>query len=289
MNLKIETLPYQFIDSGEHRKLERFGAFLIDRPAPSAIWKKNLPLKLWQSADLIFNRQELNRWQTNGSIPSQWITQLDQLLFKIMPTDFGHLGLFPEHHFFWEWIRATLKKAASTSLKKPNLLNLFAYSGGATLAAAQAGAEVCHLDASKGMIAWAIENAKLNHLEKAPIRWIIDDVMKFLKREIKRGKKYEGIILDPPSFGRGNKGELFKIEEQLIPLLEACKELLSEQPLFLILSCHTPSFTPLSLAQLLRQIVGDLGGEIDSGEMALKSAEQTFILPSGAFARWQNV
>jgi 23S rRNA (cytosine1962-C5)-methyltransferase len=193
---------------------------------------------------------------------------------KIAPTDFGHLGVFPEHAALWDWMGSRIQKG-------DRVLNLFAYSGGATMKAASMGAEVCHLDASKGMVDWARENGKLNGLEKAPIRWIVDDALKFLKREEKRGSFYEGIVLDPPTFGRGGKGEVFKIEDEIIPLLELCRNVLSKRPKFLIFSCHTPGFTPIVLEHLLFQL---FGRKVESGEMLLESPG-AFSIPSGAFAR----
>ncbi len=263
---------YQLLDSGDGQKLEQFGEFTLLRPCSQAIWKPSLKLK----PDAVFTRDD--KWKFFKKLPKAWTVLQKGVLFKVEPTDFGHLGLFPEHGDLWEWMR-------SISLKGKRILNLFAYSGGATLAAAQMGAEVCHLDASKGMIDWARENAKLNKLENAPIRWIVDDVLKFLKRELKRESFYDGIILDPPTFGRGSKGEVFKIERDLMPLLELCSELLSKKPLFVILSCHTPGFTPLMLQHLLGQTMPR--GHIDVGEMALHSPD-TISIPSGSFAKWTS-
>lgn len=200
--------------------------------------------------------------------------------FKLSLTDFGHLGIFPEQKKQWEWIQEHSK-----GLK---VLNLFAYSGGVTLAAAKGGASVCHLDASKGMVAWARENARLNGLEQAPIRWIVEDVTKFLKRELKRGSSYDAIILDPPTFGRGSQGEVFKIEEDLFPLLELCFSLLSPAPKFMLLSCHTPGMTPLILEHLLEPLVLKFGGVVEKGEMALEGKQGVKPLPSGGFARWSR-
>ena len=202
------------------------------RPCPQAIWRPQHPDQ-WKKADALFSREQENSWRMNRALPSSWIVEIGEVRFKIALTDFGHLGVFPEHAFLWTAMRPMIRE-------KMRILNLFAYSGGVTLAAAQEGAQVCHVDASKGMVDWARENAALNELEKAPIRWIVDDAIKFLKREIKRQSFYDGIILDPPTFGRGNKGEVFKIERDLLILLDLCKELLSEKKQFLILSCHTP-------------------------------------------------
>ncbi len=279
---------YELIDSGNGRKLERFGSYTISRPSAQAVWTPNLAESTWNQADAIFTRENENKWIKQTKIPEQWTIEVADIKFKISPTDFGHLGIFPEQCAFWEWIQKTVR-GAKKNRDKINVLNLFAYSGGVTFAAAKGGAEVCHLDASKGMVAWARENATLNKLEKAPIRWIIDDVSKFLAREIRRESRYDAVILDPPSFGRGAKGEIFKIEEDLIPILNQCKQLLTPNPLFILFSCHTPGFTPITMQHLLSQMMANKGGHIDSGEMLLQGKDQkTFSLPSGTFARWQN-
>lgn len=261
---------YQLLDSGEGQKLERFGAHTLLRPCAQAVWRRKSQLM----ADAVFTREE--KWLYHQKLPKTWTVSHGGVQFKIDPTQFGHLGLFPEHADLWQWMRPYLTKQS-------RILNLFAYSGGVTLAAAQQGAEVCHLDASKGMIEWARENAALNGLEKAHIRWIVDDALKFLKREKKRESYYDGIILDPPTFGRGSQGEVFKIERDIMPLLDLCRDLLSKKPLFLIFSCHTPGFTPLSMHHLLEQTMPR--GAIEAGEMSLH-APDIFAIPSGSFARW---
>lgn len=206
------------------------------------------------------------------------------ITFTIHPTDFGHLGVFPEQKPFWEAIRSSCAKRKGCSV-----LNLFAYSGGSTLAAAQGGAHVCHLDASKGMVQQARENAAINNLQNAPIRWITEDVMKFLQREIRRGSHYDAIILDPPSFGRGSKGEVFKIEEDILPLLKACRTCLSENPLFLLFSCHTPGFSPLTMRYLLEDALSPLPGSIEEGEMTLSNTQTTHRpVPNGIYAFWRS-
>lgn len=261
---------YQLLDSGDGHKLEQFGEYTLLRPCPQAVWRPSLK----QNADAVFNRDE--KWVMNKKIPKTWTVMHGGVEFKIAPTDFGHLGLFPEHADLWEGVRPLMKKGK-------RILNLFAYSGGATLAAAQEGAEVCHLDASKGMVDWARENAALNQLQKAPIRWIVDDALKFLRREVKRESRYDGIILDPPTFGRGAQGEVFKIEKDVMPLLQLCAELLTKDPLFVIFSCHTPGFTPMVMRHLLGQTMPK--GQIEVGEMALHSPG-TLAIPSGSFAKW---
>lgn len=282
----MSTTTYTLLDSGEGRKLERFGEYVLSRPCSQAVWRPQLPQSAWEAADAIFSRDQENKWTTKRTLPEEWRVEAAGITFKIAPTDFGHLGLFPEQKTFWEWIYNTLRPYA-TSTFRPRLLNLFAYSGGVTLAAAKAGASVCHLDASKGMVTWARENAAINHLEEAPIRWIVEDVKKFLIREQRRGSRYDAIVLDPPSFGRGAKGEVFKIEEDIIPLLKDCRSLLSENPIFFLFSCHTPGFTPVALKNLMEQLFHGCAGELDTGEMTLKGAHSVFELPSGTFARWR--
>jgi 23S rRNA (cytosine1962-C5)-methyltransferase len=270
---------YLLIDSGNGKKLEQIGEHRIVRPSSSAIWAPFLEKALWDKADAYFSRDDGKNWYFKNKIPSKWHVEINGLKFIVSPTDFGHLGIFPEHLCFFPQMEAKIK-----SKKNPSILNLFAYTGGATLLAARAGASVCHVDASSPTVLWARENAKLNGLEKAPIRWIVDDVFKFLRREIKRGVKYDGIILDPPSFGRGTSGQVFKIEKDLSILLEMCKSLFSSDPLFLLFTCHTPGMTPTVLYNLLFQTLEK--GKISAGEMLLSST--THSLPCGSYSIWEN-
>lgn len=281
-NIQHDT--YSLLDSGNGRKLERFGPYSLSRPCAQAVWEPALDSLTWQKASAEFTRENEHQWVNGSALPPSWNIEVDNLLFKISPTDFGHLGIFPEQRDFWKWIQETI---AQEKRQEPvHVLNLFAYSGGSTLAAAKAGAKVCHLDASKGMVAWARENAQLNQLEQAPIRWIIDDAAKFLAREIRRGIRYDAIILDPPTFGRGAKGEVFKIEEDIKLILDSCLALLTEKPLFILFSCHTPGFSPLVLRNLLIQMMDGYSGTIDEGEMVLKGGEGVLPVPSGTYARW---
>lgn len=275
-------MTYSLLDSGDQFKLERFGKYVLARPCAQAVWRPLLPANIWKGADAHFTREQGNKWSSK-SLPESWETALHGLKFKVTPTDFGHIGIFPEHSSQWEWMEARLKE----SKKQPQILNLFAYTGGATLAAARAGASVCHLDASRAAVAWARENAALNALESKPIRWIVEDVIKFLQREMRRGVRYDGIILDPPSFGRGRQGEVFKIEQDLQELLQHCRKLLSEQPLFVIFTSHTPGFTPLVMQYLLQQTMHGVKGTVEAGEMALPANDPKVLpVPSGSFARW---
>lgn len=278
---------YSLIDSGKGKKLERFGPYTLSRPCSQAVWNPTLSEQEWRKADAVFLREEDTRWTHHTpKMPEFWTVNVSDIIFKISPTDFGHLGIFPEQAGFWEWIQKVVREASKKYSEPLQVLNLFAYSGGSTLAAAKGGAHVCHLDASKGMVAWARENASLNKLEGAPIRWIIDDVDKFVQRELRRGKRYDAIILDPPTFGRGSKGEIFKIEEALPKLLQHCRQLLSDRPLFILFSCHTPGFSPIVMRHLLAQMMTGIKGEIDVGEMVLKGDDSVLPLPSGTYARW---
>jgi 23S rRNA (cytosine1962-C5)-methyltransferase len=269
------------LDSGDGRKLERFGGWILERPAAQAVWNPGLPEEEWQSAHARFDRTDGNRWHGRTRLPEEWETEIAGIRFRLSSTDFGHLGVFPEQRPMWSWLRESCRRVPGA-----NVLNLFAYSGGSTLAPALGGASVCHLDASRGMTDWARENARRNGLEQAPIRWIVDDAMLFLKREAKRGRRYDGVILDPPTFGRGARGELFKIEERINPLLEQIRGILSPRPLFVLLSCHTPGFSAQVLSNLLEQHLEGLGGVCDAGEMLLTGGERVRPLPSGAYARW---
>jgi 23S rRNA (cytosine1962-C5)-methyltransferase len=270
---------YSLLDSGDEKRLEKYGKYVLVRPCSQAVWKPKHP-ELWKKADAIFTRDEGNKWFFKTNLPQSWTMRLENLTFLISPTDFGHLGIFPEHHHLWSWMEQKIKNAAF----QPNILNLFAYSGAASVKLASLGAKVCHLDASKKSVSWATENAALNQLDHAPIRWIVDDAMKFLQREVRRGSFYDGIILDPPTFGKGAKGELFKIEKDIGELLKLCKQLLSQQALFLVFTCHTPGFTPCCMKYLLEEIFMQ-EGQIESGEMLIEG-QNTYALPSGSYARW---
>ena len=218
---------YELLDSGNGAKLERFGEVVLARPCAQAVWQPQRPAR-WKTADATFDREDGNRWHGRNRLPQEWVIDVDGTRFRLSGTDFGHLGIFPEQRAQWTWIRETVAAAG----RPVRVLNLFAYSGGSTLAAARGGAEVCHLDASKGMVQWARANAALNGLENHPIRWIVDDAHKFLNREIRRGRRYDGIILDPPTYGRGGNGETYKIERDLTETLRLCRALLSDSPLF---------------------------------------------------------
>jgi 23S rRNA (cytosine1962-C5)-methyltransferase len=272
---------YRLLDSGNGLKLEAFADVVLARPCQQAVWSCKLPKSEWEKADALFTREGKSHWEERKKLPSVWQVEIEGMLLKASPTDFGHVGIFPEHSLIWRIIREKVKQRKGEF----SFLNLFAYSGAASIQAALHGAKVCHLDASKPMVAWARENAQLNRLENAPIRWIIDDAVKFLKREAKRGVRYDGILLDPPTFGRGPKGELFKIEEEIIPLLQSVRDVLSDKPSFVIFSSHTPGFSPTVLMNLMKEMMQGMKGDFDSGELLL-TPDAGAPLPSGNYALW---
>ena len=280
------TDDYALLDSGDGRKLERFGQYVLARPCSQAVWRPSLPSTAWQLADAAFDRADGNQWHNRNALPKAWNARVAGITFKLSGTDFGHLGIFPEQRAQWQWIREAVRAACETRNRAVQVLNLFAYSGGATLAAALGGAEACHLDASKGMVQWARDNAALNGLQGHPIRWIDDDAHKFLTREARRGRRYDAIILDPPTFGRGQNNEMYKIEEDLPETLSLCRQLLSPTPLFVLLSAHTPGYSPVVLQNVLGQATDGLGGKCTSGEMLLTGAPDVLPTPSGTYARW---
>ena len=275
---------YELIDSGNGRKLERFGSFTLDRPCAQAVWSPS-SLSKWDCADASFSRKDGLKWHGRDNLPSSWEVTIHGVRMKLATTDFGHLGVFPETRAIWDQIRNSIVLESKKRGAPIYFLNLFAYSGGATLAAAQGGANCCHVDASKGMVQWARENAELNGLSQHPIRWIIDDVNKFLEREQRRGRRYDAILLDPPSFGRGKKGELYKIEQALLETLSLVEAVLSKNPVFVYLTSHTPGFTPIVLNNLLCQCLSS--GTIEHGEMLLEGIDEVLPIPSGASAKWQ--
>ena len=278
---------YELIDSGDGRKFERFGRYRLIRPCAQAIWRPQGGDSLWAQADASFDRTHGNRWRLHRPLPQEWVVTVSGMRFKLSPTDFGHLGIFPEQKDLWDWITRMVEKARDRRVGQVSVLNLFAYSGGATMAAARAGARVCHVDASKGMVKWARENAELNALGEAPIQWIVEDVNRFLDREIRRGKRYDAVILDPPTFGHGRRKEIYKIDRELAFTLEKCWTLISDEPAFLLLSSHTPYCTPIALANFLRLATGSYSYScIEHGEMLLTGPAGVLPVPSGTYSRW---
>lgn len=277
---------YELLDSGNFQKLERFGEYTLARPCAQAVWRKQLPEQHWREATAMFHREGGNQWKGRDRLPANWSIDVDGIRFSLSSTDFGHLGIFAEQRDQWNRIRALCESYAKQHQRAARVINLFAYSGGSTLAAASAGAEVCHVDASKGMVEWARKNAALNQLQDRPVRWIVDDVNKFLEREIRRARSYDLVILDPPSYGRGAKGEVFKIENDLPQLLNTIQRLMSDQPLGVLLSCHTPELTPISLHHLMQQEFQRGEDEFEFGEMLLRGAAEVLPVPSGSYCWW---
>ena len=282
---------YELIDSGDGRKLERFGRYVLARPCSQAMWRPTLGPDVWNRADATFDREDGNNWHGRANLPKEWNIETAGIRFRLGGTDFGHLGIFPEQRAQWRWLREKVRGGNGEKVRgedgekgrgeKVRGLNLFAYSGGSTIAMALGGAEVCHLDASKGMVEWARGNAALNGLADKPIRWIVDDAHKFMKREIRRGRRYDAIVLDPPTFGRGAGGEMYKIERDLKETLSLVKELLSDKPLFVLFSSHTPGLSVIVAKNILAQIFP--GATLDAGEMLLEGS--SLACPSGIYCR----
>ncbi|MEF2245034.1 class I SAM-dependent methyltransferase [Paenibacillus sp. IITD108] len=277
---------YEVLDTGDGDKLERWGTYILRRPDPQIIWPIANETGLWKKADGHYFRSSSGggNWKMNPSLPERWTISYEDLSFHIKPTNFKHTGLFPEQAVNWSWMMNKIRSA-----NRPiRVLNLFAYSGGATVAAAKAGAEVCHVDAAKGMVQWAKENAQLSGLESAPIRYITDDVFKFVQREQRRGRQYDAIIMDPPSYGRGPQGETWKLEDSLFPFLQTCTTILSDTPLFLLINSYTTGLSPSVLHNLLHMTMkAKYGGQINCGEIGLPITASGLHLPCGILGRWE--
>ena len=278
---------YEVLDTGNKEKLERWNSIILRRPDPVCVWPIDPKNPDWNKADAIYHRSKSGggHWETIKEIKEFWTIGYRGLRFKISPTGFKHTGLFPEQAANWDFMMDTIENAKRDDLR---ILNLFAYTGGATMACAKAGAnEVVHVDASKGMVQWAKENMHLSHLENHKIRFIVDDVVKFVKREQRRGRTYHGRLLDPPRYGRGPKPELWKLEDQIYDLLAECQKLLDKEALFLIVNCYTTGFALSALQEILkRTIQKEKGGHIECGENLLPVTHNQGILPCGIFGRW---
>ncbi len=272
---------YELLDCGEESKLERLGPYRVTRQAAQAHWPRSLPASDWQRADAVHHRSNRGGgyWRFRNTPPESWCVQFGEMRFRIKLTDFGHIGLFPEQLENWSWIRRTVAG------REPRVLNLFGYTGGSTLAAAAAGARVTHLDASKGVVSWARENADENGLGDHPIRWVVEDASKYVQRERKRASYYQGLVLDPPSYGRGPKGQVWQIERDLVPLLRGLKGIVPDLE-FILLSCHTPGYSPLCLKNILHLVYGFPMGEIQAGEKGISLHAHSLALPCGSYARW---
>ena len=275
---------YEVIDTSGGEKLERWGKYTLVRPDPQVIWNTPRTDRRWKSYDGRYARSASGggKWSENR-LPEHWQVGYGGLTFLVKPMNFKHTGIFPEQAVNWDFEMEKIRGAG----RHVSVLNLFAYTGGATLAAAAAGASVCHVDASKGMVAWARENAKASGLAEAPIRWIVDDCAKFVEREIKRGRRYDAIIMDPPSYGRGPSGEIWKLEKDLYPFLELVVGVLSEDPLFVLINSYTTGLAPSVLGYLLGTLVGKkYGGQIACDELGLPVTASGLNLPCGSTGRW---
>ena len=277
---------YELIDASDGERLERWGEYILIRPDPQVIWHGAKSSPLWKRADASYKRSSKGggAWQ-ESRVPESWTIGYRDLTFLIKPMGFKHTGIFPEQAANWDWFSEKIRNAG----RPVKVLNLFAYTGGATLAAVAAGATVTHVDASKGMVAWAKENAKSSGLEDAPIRWLVDDCQKFVEREIRRGNHYDAIIMDPPSYGRGPKGEIWKIEDAIHPLVKLCAQLLSDDPLFFLINSYTTGLQPAVLSYMLNtELVKKAGGKVEAQEIGLPVSSNGLVLPCGASGRWEK-
>ncbi len=275
---------YEVIDTSCGEKLERWGKYILLRPDPQVIWKTEKTVPEWNRLNGHYHRSSKGggEWEF-FKLPEEWTISYRELNFRLKPFSFKHTGLFPEQAVNWDWCSERIREAG----RPVKVLNLFAYTGGATLAAASAGASVTHVDASKGMVTWAKENAAASHLEDAPVRWLVDDCVKFVEREIRRGNKYDGIIMDPPSYGRGPKGEIWKIEESIYPFVELAAQLLSDDALFFLINSYTTGLQPAVLSYMLNTVIQKKrGGEVCSSEIGLPVSSNGLVLPCGATGRW---
>lgn len=278
---------YELIDMGGGEKLERWGDIVLRRPDPQVIWPIKKENSIWKNPHGHYHRSNRGggSWELKKKYPQEWTIDYKKLKFKIKPTGFKHTGLFPEQAANWDWMIEKIQNS-----KRPiKVLNLFAYTGGASVACAYAGAEVCHVDAAKGMVNWAKENLNLSGLGDRKVRFIVDDVFKFVEREIRRGNKYDAIIMDPPSYGRGPKGEVWKIEDKLYEFVELCMEVLSDRPLFFLINSYTTGFSPIVLENVLSTTVGrKKDGKVYAGEIGIPASRDGKILPCGIFGRWEG-
>lgn len=279
---------YNLIDSADGEKLEYWGDILLRRPDPQAIWTEKSEQKLWNKTDAWYHRSDKGggSWQYfNKKMPERWTVSYRELTFNIKPMGFKHTGLFPEQAVNWDWFSELIKNEK----REIRVLNLFAYTGGATVAALSAGASVVHVDASKGMVTWAKENVVSSGLSDKNVRYIVDDVKKFVQREARRGREYEGIIMDPPSYGRGPSGEVWKIEDELYPLIEDCMKILSDNPLFFLINSYTTGISPTILQNVLGlTLKKKYGGKVSASEIGIPMSSNDMVLPCGISGRWEK-
>ena len=277
---------YEIIDMADGEKLERWGNIKLIRPDPQIIWKSKSFPKKWEDVNAKYNRSNTGggAWEFNRKLPQSWQIKYKDLTFNIKPMGFKHTGLFPEQAINWDWMIEKIK----SSKREIKVLNLFAYTGGATVACLSAGASVCHVDSSKGMTTWAKENVESSGLREKPVRFIVDDVIKFVNREIRRENKYDAIIMDPPSYGRGKNGEVWQFENNIADLVELCTKVLSEEPLFFLINSYTTGISSKVLANLLELNMKKYDGKITNGEIGLPMKDSNLVLPCGIFGRWES-
>ncbi len=285
--LANEWQDYQLLDAGDGMKCERWGDFTLVRPDPQIIWPRANG-KPWSGWDACYHRSEKGggRWEYRRELPEQWTVRYRDMKFIISPTSFKHTGLFPEQAVNWDWCATKIKAARATG-REVNVLNLFGYTGGASVAAAAAGAQVCHVDSAKGMVEWCADNVIASGMERSAVRYIVDDCLKFVRREVKRGRRYEALIMDPPSYGRGANGEMWKLETHLWPLLQECRAVLVEEPLFMLVNAYTTGLSPTVLANLLAILLADKAGQVTTGEVGLPIQADGKVLPCGIYGRWE--
>ena len=286
MNVANNWQDYEIIDMANGEKLERWKDIILIRPDPQIIWKDKSFPKMWEKANAIYKRSNKGGggWNYRTKFPESWKIKYKDLTFNIKPMGFKHTGLFPEQAVNWDWMINKIKSA-----KRPiKVLNLFAYTGGASVACLYAGASVCHVDSSKGMTAWAKENVISSKLEDKPIRYIVDDVVKFVNREIRRGNKYDAIIMDPPSYGRGKNGEVWQFENDISNLVEICSKVLSDDPLFFLINSYTTGISSKVLENILYLNIKNKKGKITSGEIGLPMTNSKLVLPCGIYGRWEK-
>ena len=285
MFIASEWKDYEVLDTGDGEKLERWNDIILRRPDPQAIWPKQAP-ELWGRADAHYHRSAKGggEWEFFKKLPDRWTVKYGELKFYVRPTGFKHTGLFPEQAVNWDWMAGLIRKAD----RPIRVLNLFGYTGGATLACAAAGAKVTHVDAAKGMVQWAGENRKLAEIDETSVRWIVDDALKFVQREARRGNVYEGILMDPPSYGRGPGGEVWKLENELFGLVEACEKVLAKDALFMLINSYTTGLQPAVLNNMLTMTVAKTRtGKVTADEIVLPVTAGG-VLPCGASGRWEG-
>ena len=289
MRFTKDWKDYELLDCSEGERLERWGKVILIRPDPQIIWNTPKEHPMWKHADARYVRssQGGGHWEFRRELPEFWKINYKDLTFKISPTGFKHTGLFPEQAVNWDMMREKIK-AAKAGGRDIRVLNLFAYTGGATVAAASAGASVCHVDAAKGMVHWARENAELSSLNEKPVRWIVDDCKKFVEREIRRGSKYDAVILDPPSYGRGPGGEIWKLEEHVFELVSLVAEVLTDDPLFVLLNSYTTGLSASTMAYVLGSAMKKFGGKVEAEEIGLPVIQSGMALPCGSSAIWSK-